>query len=81
MKSRPLYGIDDLVKAISLFGEADEKRSHPDDRCRTTLHFRQKNLSLGFSGDDRLVFIAALEGEEEVELWGGSSIRIGAARI
>jgi hypothetical protein len=76
MKLRPLEGIDDLrfgdtrAKAIALFGDADEERSHPDDRCSTTLHFRKKNLSLGFSGDDRLVFIAALDGEEKVELWG-----------
>jgi hypothetical protein len=75
MKLRPLQGIDDLcfgdglVKAISIFGEADEMRSHPDSRCRTSLFFRRQNLTLGFDTDDRLMFIAVLESDEELELW------------
>jgi hypothetical protein len=76
MKLVPLQGIDelrfgdDIAKAVAVFGDADEKRSHADDRCRTTLHFVKQDLTLGFGADDRLTFIAAHLGEQEVELWG-----------
>jgi hypothetical protein len=76
MKLRPLQGIDDLqfgdsiARAFSQLGRSDEERSHSDNRCRKTVVYRKKGLTLGFDDEDRLVFVAALKGEEEIDLWG-----------
>jgi hypothetical protein len=84
MKLVPLQGINDLrfgdsiAKAVAIFGDPDERRSHPDDRCRTILYLAKQNLTLGFDSEERLTFIAVLPGKEKVELWGEHPFEIAA---
>lgn len=82
MKLRPLQGIDDLqfgdtvAKAVAIFGDVRNTRTHPEQRCQTTLEFADRDLSLGFDADGGLTFVAVLNGEQDVELWGDRPFEI-----